>query len=48
MIIIIIIIIIILTSDFGWDWGPAFVPAGIPCSVQLFASDVGQLTTVRR
>lgn len=24
-------------SDFGWDWGPAFVPAGLYGSVQIEA-----------
>jgi hypothetical protein len=31
-------------SDFGWDWGPAFTPAGIYGSVQLQAYSGAFLT----
>lgn len=33
-------------SDFGWDWGPAFVPVGIVGDVKLFSSPVGQLADI--
>jgi beta-mannosidase len=33
-------------SDFGWDWGPAFVPAGIWRNIGLVAFDVGLVTSV--
>ena len=32
--------------DFGWDWGPAFVPAGIWRNIGLVAFDVGLVTSV--
>jgi hypothetical protein len=31
-------------SDFGWDWGPAFAPAGIHGGVQLITWDHPKLT----
>jgi len=34
------------SSDFGWDWGPAFVPAGIIGDVTLFKSSIGELEDV--
>ncbi|CAM9824466.1 unnamed protein product, partial [Ectocarpus fasciculatus] len=30
-------------ADFGWDWGPAFVPAGLPGSVSLTVTSTGRL-----
>jgi beta-mannosidase len=30
-------------SDFGWDWGPAFVPAGVHGGVEIIQSSVGVL-----
>ena len=35
-----------MISDFGWDWGPAFVPAGIWHYIGLVAFDVGLVTSV--
>ena len=37
-------------SDFGWDWGPAFAPAGIAGGVRLVAHSAGFLSgaTVRQ
>ena len=32
--------------DFGWDWGPAFVPVGIWRYLGLVAFDVGLVTDV--
>jgi beta-mannosidase len=34
------------SSDFGWDWGPAFIPVGIVGDVRLMKSSVGQLEDV--
>jgi hypothetical protein len=34
------------SSDFGWDWGPAFIPQGIIRDVVLFKSAVGELSDV--
>jgi beta-mannosidase len=33
-------------SDFGWDWGPAFVPAGIWRNMEVVAFDIGLITRV--
>ena len=33
-------------SDFGWDWGPGFAPAGIYGGVQLHAYSAAYLTGV--
>lgn len=33
-------------SDFGWDWGPAYVPAGINGAVQLIQGSAGKLDAV--
>lgn len=33
-------------SDFGWDWGPAFIPAGIYNEITFFQSSVGVLENV--
>jgi len=30
-------------NDFGWDWGPAYVPSGITGGVRIFQSSVGKL-----
>ncbi|CAM9951840.1 unnamed protein product, partial [Scytosiphon promiscuus] len=30
-------------SDFGWDWGPAFAPAGLPGAVSLTVTSTGRL-----
>ena len=32
--------------DFGWDWGPAFVPAGIWRNMEVVAFDIGLITRV--
>lgn len=34
------------SSDFGWDWGPAFIPQGIIRDVVLFKSAIGELADV--
>ena len=34
------------SSDFGWDWGPAFIPQGIIRDVVLFKSAIGELSDV--
>ncbi|KAM3569828.1 hypothetical protein VYU27_008077, partial [Nannochloropsis oceanica] len=34
------------SSDFGWDWGPAFIPQGIIKGVRLFKASVGELSDV--
>ena len=31
-------------ADFGWDWGPAFAPAGIYGGVLLVAQDTVYIT----
>lgn len=31
-------------SDFGWDWGPAFAPAGISEAVELHGRSTAVLT----
>jgi beta-mannosidase len=31
-------------SDFGWDWGPAFAPAGVHGVVELLGFDKALLT----
>ena len=31
-------------SDFGWDWGPAFAPAGISGAVELHGRSTAVLT----
>ncbi|CAM9099598.1 unnamed protein product [Ectocarpus fasciculatus] len=33
-------------SDFGWDWGPAFIPAGIYGGVEFFQSSAGVLENI--
>eukprot|EP00798_Chlamydomonas_sp_ICE-L_P026906 gene26906-4522_t len=33
-------------SDFGWDWGPAFAPAGIPGAVYMLSIDTPLLKDV--
>ena len=34
------------SSDFGWDWGPAYIPAGIIGPVTLIKSGLGVLDSV--
>ena len=33
-------------SDFGWDWGPAFIPAGIYGDILFFQSQAGRLEQI--
>lgn len=33
-------------SDFGWDWGPAFIPAGIVKDIKLIKSSTPQISSV--
>lgn len=35
-------------SDYGWDWGPAFAPAGIPGAVELLGYSTAVLTGASR
>ena len=30
-------------SSFGWDWGPSFIPVGIPGQVYLVKNEKGAL-----
>jgi hypothetical protein len=33
--------------DFGWDWGPAFAPAGLPGHAGILAFDRALITGAR-
>eukprot|EP00854_Cymbomonas_tetramitiformis_P005921 gene5921-7123_t len=35
-----------VSSDFGWDWGPGFIPVGIYGNVQLVSFYIGRLAAV--
>lgn len=33
-------------SDFGWDWGPAYVPSGVTGSISMYQSKTGKFSNL--